>query len=841
MTRLRTIALSAMLILICYSSAVAYHAPLSFATSVKEVLIPPENYPGLRFQVNYGPFQYRKCDYPADCPPPPPGFGILVEWQSPNATHPDPNCWVPVFAAMTGLADGSSWCRIFFGEGDIVSLDHTMFSCCWIPLSCGVNRFIITVGPIVSGNYRVRLLSYDWYEWHEWMGCDPQASFGGWGRGRWIETKRATGVVRNTIIDYISFMQLFYMDTDPVEPDTVFNGGAVQVLTYYRIYCKIISTKPPGSIPQQLTGYLYPEGVMDPTQVNFVRWPEGDPMEPCDPDYPLRIYTYQSTQAYRPLDLFPYIPPEDWHSLTRLLTCRLFGEENQVRNDIENTVTVMLMMLLDRENDSTMCFIPAATDTMHFAFLFHRGSLGLDEDSDVRFRVEDKDNTLVYEDPVRISYIDSDPNDFGFPDFPQIDSMRISWDGRMNSGPGADHLANPHNDPYTAQVHLMENNQPVISSNSEGFDAVPWIDSVLVTHMPWSPPVERGGDIDIYSIFRAKLDDSDIPGTDFEYYIPSDGVLPSNIRFWDAESYLFHDLLPNTAPKQYYEDLNTALSVNPWQEELWGSLHYKWFHVRGYGYRTPDGESHVGYLETDTTEWWGPTWKAQISNNVQYRSYYGHPYMCLMVKNLVRNEINGYTVNTDSSDVNSFAHKIMMSYHPERFPQNDIVFWSLSQIGVPYFYGGKEPYTKVDCSGFVTSARIQEIGNDNNDNLRIAWINVTAYVNGFYYYGGDSIDLHTEHIGAGEAVRGDLVAIRSNNSPNDWSKAHIGIIDWIIADRETNYIYHSYMVHACGKAPPFLRRVRYDNLLFAYRPVFNGTIPWGGTFIYQFLQFIPDN
>jgi hypothetical protein len=151
--------------------------------------------------------------------------------------------------------------------------------------------------------------------------------------------------------------------------------------------------------------------------------------------------------------------------------------------------------------------------------------------------------------------------------------------------------------------------------------------------------------------------------------------------------------------------------------------------------------------------------------------------------------------------------------------------------------GGREPYVKTDCSGLVTAARIQEVGVENNDNLRLAWINVRAYVNGYYQYGGEQVDLRMQHISAGEAFRGDLVALRKA-SENRWR--HIAIIDWIHADPETDYIFHAYIVHSRGATPPDQRRVKYDNLLRRYRPAYNGDVEYGGEWYYQFLRFIPE-
>jgi len=339
------------------------------------------------------------------------------------------------------------------------------------------------------------------------------------------------------------------------------------------------------------------------------------------------------------------------------------------------------------------------------------------------------------------------------------------------------------------------------------------------------------------------VDDTDDPQTDYRYFIPNEEVLPGVIRFWDNESYKFHDLLPNVSPEYFYEDLNTPFNVDWWLNEYWGDISYRWYHVRDWGYKIGE-DSYVGYEDRDTTAWWGSNWKATIVNNVDYKIGQGHPYMRLLVRSEVSNNKYGYTLNSAASPGSNEAHKIMMSRHWFIFIYDDIIFWAISQIGVPYYYGGKNPYAKMDCSGFVTAAKIQDMGIDANEYLRLGYINVQAYVNGWYLYPtlSDTVPTGTFHILPSEAFRGDLIAIRRVGSPMDWSLAHIGIIDWINADKESNYIYHANLIHARGSIESYRRRVRFDNLLEVYRPFLGGYNFWFGNnrWFYKFLRFTPE-
>jgi len=152
-------------------------------------------------------------------------------------------------------------------------------------------------------------------------------------------------------------------------------------------------------------------------------------------------------------------------------------------------------------------------------------------------------------------------------------------------------------------------------------------------------------------------------------------------------------------------------------------------------------------------------------------------------------------------------------------------------------YGGKTPYIKMDCSGLITAARIQEIGSENNQNYRLGWINVAAYVNHGYWYpdvNGEWYSTETIDIDATVASRGDLIALRKINE-DAWR--HIVLLDRIYVDRVTGYIYRGHIIHAKGDAKNPKRRVKYDNLIGIYRPFMNGPTPFGGTWEYRLLRF----
>ena len=197
----------------------------------------------------------------------------------------------------------------------------------------------------------------------------------------------------NQLGDFAAFTELYFITPD--DSDTLYNGSIMKIFDEYDVVCKITTTRDIHSIPYYLTGYLEPEGEPVPTQIMFERWPQGDYSFPCDDDYPLRTYAYRFSAGFIPVALFPAIPPEEWADITRYLECALYGNQNQMNNDARVRGTLMSGLQLDRQNDSTLCFIPANEEEMPFVFRYSP-YIGLNPESDVRFRVWNVSNELIW-------------------------------------------------------------------------------------------------------------------------------------------------------------------------------------------------------------------------------------------------------------------------------------------------------------------------------------------------------------------------------------------------------------------------------------------------------------
>ena len=830
------------ILLLSLTAQASFTHPLCFYGWPFEIT--KDGFPGIGFIVNFGGLDPSPCYICPACEQPPLYLVVRVSWQNPNDPGGDPECWIPTFFGYAFY--DRYWCggRILQGTGSIRILNPTGWGspdfCCFGPVRCSGSSWKIETWPVVSGIYKIQLYTFRFSDWPDYDRCPwcPDCSkflWCGWESTQLVLVGERYIKVNNPANDFTALSDLFYVSAD--DRDTLYDGATMEVMKEYDIVCRIHTTKRIEDIPAHLIGYLEPEGVVPPTMKIFYRDQAGDIPIPCNQNYPLRIYGYRCRDGFMPYELFSHIDPPEWAYVTRYLDCKLYGDDNQAYNDIEMRTTVMAYLQLDCTNDSTVCFRPTAEERMEFVFRYGP-EMGLNPEMDIRFRITDKDQHLVYEQTLLVPYLEQPFEDpFGLPPFSIADTMTLFWDGRVNVGPNYGHLADPALDSYSAIVQILdEYGNPDMETNIEIFDVVPTIDSVLVTHYPWYPPPD-GGYIYIYSIIKGKVDDSDDPQTDYRYYIPNEEVLPGVVRFWDGESYMLHDLLPNMSPEYFYEDLNTAINVNWWLDEYWGDLSYKWYHVKDYAYKVDEAQG-VSYPEKDTTAWWGPDWKTTIINNVDYKPYRGHPYMRLLVRSEVLNKKDEYTLNSGTSPDSVNAHKIMMSRHWFIFIYDDIIFWAISQIGVPYYYGGKDPYVKMDCSGFVTAAKIQELGLEANEYLRLNYINVNAYINGEYTYQGDPVSTGTFHILPGEAFRGDLVALKPiADTATEYT--HICIVDWINADRESNYIYHSYIFHARGRTQPDFRRVRFDNLLGEYPPFINGYNVYSGGYLYQFIRFTP--
>ncbi len=540
-----------------------------------------------------------------------------------------------------------------------------------------------------------------------------------------------------------------------------------------------------------------------------------------------------------------------------------------MQNDKDIAALVMSGLQLDCLNDSTICFIPAAGQKMDFVFRFGR-DMGFDERTDIRFStresIDGDPGQIVFEEPISLRDVNIDPNTWGIPGIPMPNYLKIIWDGRMNAGTGTGHLANPHNDPFRAQVDVLENNEPVLSSNIEPFDAVPWIDSVLVTHTPWYPPPPASfeQEIDIYSLARGKIDGSGNPLDDYVYYHPEGEEFPFSLGFWDGSTHRYWDLSPNVwGVVNYYRYLDhwVPSPVFEWNSSNWGDLAYEWFEVFDYAEkREVGGEKRqlLYYEDVNQTQAWGTNWHTAISRYVDWRDrsiFHIPPRMRFWVRSKISNNLAGYEIQNEISAEKTAAHQIVLGRggNPNGWDNFD---WAVSHIGTPYYYPdderrAKKPYTYLECSGLVVSSRIQEIDSWNNDCYRINNNNVQHLVDGFYYYPPppqgqppnpeDMVDLDIDPIDPIEANKGDLIAIRKHvptNNPNATYK-HIVIVDWLDVDPfDPPGVLHCYGIHARGDSQIIFRRVRYDNILGRYRQWRPGRPPdWDRDYIFlRFLQ-----
>jgi len=449
-----------------------------------------EGIPAISVKVVLDNFPIKPCEACWNCGPPGPQFWVEIERQNPNGGT---ECWLRTFGVWGGMYGLDSWFYIvpwiYFGNGSIELLNPGqpgIDTCCYFPLKFEGSTWEIKTWPVVSGNYKVEL--YKWIE--DWTfcwwcyDCLKHKFCPWWGpEEHFVLVASHIKKITNQSNDFTALTNLYYVSAD--NQDTLYNGSTMEVMKEYDIVCQIHTTKRIEDIPTQLIGYLEPEDVAPPTQKIFYRDPAGDIPLPCNQNYPLRIHAYRCTDGFMPYELFPGIEPPEWAEITRYLDCKLYGNDNQAYNDIMMRTYVLSYLQLDCTNDSTVCFRPTACEEMEFEFRFG-AELGLKPDDDIRFRITDKDDNTVYENPIIIPYMPPFENPFGVPNPAQPHSMRLFWDGRVNMGPNTGHLADPALDSYSAivEVYEDENPEPIMTSNIETFDVVPTIDSVLVTHYP---------------------------------------------------------------------------------------------------------------------------------------------------------------------------------------------------------------------------------------------------------------------------------------------------------------------------------------------------------------------
>lgn len=809
-----------------YSFSLAYSYKATFASAPVEFEVEP-GIPGIKAKINFGEI-ISYYDYPPWCWPPPPFFYVLIDRQGPN----DPNCWFNVFMARQATGVGPDY-TIYRGNGSIERIgappiDET----CWWPLACGYNQFLLRAWPLESGKYRVRLISFDWYLWPG--GCIENKPFYTWNDSRPFISDERTLKIQREANDFIVFSHLYYYGQQ--RNDSTFDGGSLHVFSDYRIVTKVVTSKLEETIPDNLTAYLSPEGALNPIQIRFERWREGDEGPPCDPTFPVRIYAYRSEQTINPFTLWNY-PPEEWNRLARELKCDLYGQENGVQNDLENTVHVMSLVNLDCQNDTSVCFIPVNCELMGFVFRYS-DAIEISDNAEVTFNVNDNLGNLVYSVPLPLIDFEHEPNDFGFPNAPQFRALRLFWDGRNNQdiiNPGR--CVDPELSSYKAHVYIDDPNGDIMS-NEEAFNVAPLIDSILITHSPTYPPPQPLQNVEVFSVIKGRVDDSGDPAIDFRYYRPY-GQTEGELEFWDNQTYRFWDLLAPLEPlrrRWYFED-NEALTLplRDWHTDTWGELSYKWKII--HDWRTRNGGYIPSYNDIkDTTAYWGDEWKACISAPYNWPLPTINPYMRFLVLSEISNTKNAYRVQNNISANGKDAHKLIFTQDTGA-PGLDIVDWAISHIGVPYAIKDgfhKLPYEKIECSGLVTAARIQEIGPENNTKYAISYITANDYLRGYYYFLLERKDLTTKvnpcvdpDIGIG---RGYLLHLRKNRN-----QPHIGIIMQQFYNCQDRYPYWCFIVHARGGYPPRYGRVCFDNAAMEY-PIWTRQNPNG--YHYNYLKWV---
>jgi hypothetical protein len=663
--------------------------------------------------------------------------------------------------------------------------------------------------PVVSGMYRVDLYSIDYPEWNlgECPWCIDCSAYKpceyGPSSAEFVTSDYVK--VNNEAIDYLAFTDLFYVSSD--DQDTVRSGSTMEVAKEYDIVCR----------------YLEPEDVIISTQKAFIRDPAGDEIIPCNQNYPYRTYGYRCYDSFKPYTLFPHIEPHEWSELTRYLDCTMYADENDAERDYTIRTTIMAGLQLDCTNDSTVCFRPTAGEDIQFVFRY-APEMGLNPEMDIRFRVSDKDGITVYDEPLFIPYHEPFQDEFDFPEISAPDTMVITWDGRQNMGDNAGHLANPHLDSYSAIVQIFENQ--IMETNIETFDVVPTIDSLMLTHYPWYPPPLLRAGIDVYTLIKAKIDDSESPEYNYRYYIPEGTYLPHEVSFWDGINFKYRDLPAEWGQVFYYRDFRDWYNYNIylWKSSKWGDISYKWIWVDDFaesGGAGPSWWQRPGYQDYDMTSFWGHNWKLHLQANLQWSRPALNVEMRLLLRSKVINYKDTYLLQDFITPGESESHAVITGPTTKAIQNWDINDWAITQMGTPYYTFGKDPYPQMgkrpyvfnDCSGLVISARIQDIGVSQNEWYRLNHIAVFHMVQNYYPYpppDGDPIPLGLTEITEAEAERNDIILIAEKRKPFK----HVVILDKLL--KLNGIINRAYLIHAKGGNEPEYRQVRYDSFLGSY-------------------------
>jgi surface protein len=352
-------------------------------------------------------------------------------------------------------------------------------------------------------------------------------------------------------------------------------------------------------------------------------------------------------------------------------------------------------------------------------------------------------------------------------------------------------------------------------------------------------------------VVRTKIDDSEVTADNIRYYAGPEVAPyqnPTELGFWvneyENENYIFRDYYdPEWPPHRKFYENNQAQTIplSNWDTEKFGELNYTWRVIHDHR-RT---SLSVRYNDiVDTTDSWGNNWAVELTPPTNWQHPDSIPYMRLLTFSEVNNLKNGIFMQGKSSPDSVNAHKLMFA-HNWIFPEFSIADWAVSHIGVPYTSGGayyKIPYIKNDCSGFVTSARIQELDECGPGFLMVGWIPSCDYEDGDFWVPGHTVDF-TEHVddlceepNAPWGWQGLLLFIRRHGEtmecPDSPSK-HILIIYYMSYDCDNNRVRRCYVVHAPGGYSPDYGRVRYDNAVSQYPPYdpVNNPQGWDWTFI----------
>ena len=690
----------------------------------------------------------------------------------------------------------------------------------------------------------------------------------------WKRCELGPGVFRSAGIRYLKVKRdvndesyitsMFFISTD--EQDTVTDYETFRLMEEYKVFCKVLTTKRVEDIPTELTGYLHPQDDLNPTQITFGRWPEGDFVLPCFQDFPYRLFGYKSNEAFTPPDLFPHIEPEEWGNITKYISSFISGRENGMLNDGGVTGIVMSGLQLDCTNDSTVCFIPAADEKMDFIFRYGR-DMGFDETTDIRFRTRESDefgepSGIVYEEPVLVRDVNVDPNEWDIPGIPMPNYVNIKWDGRGNSGLWDGQLVYPHSDPFRATVDVFppeDPDNPSLSSNTEEFDAVPMIDSVLVTHHPFYPPTDDDY-TSVYAVIRGKIDDSSNPLSDYRYYIPFEyypGEYPDHLDFWVNEqvneNFKFWDANNNdNLHRKFYEN-NDAQGIvfDEWHPSNFGLLDYRWLVVKDQRIRRTNQVSYENVV--DTTSYIEDFWKVDFWVPPNWTEPRTIPYMRLLLYPEIKNTKSGYVLQTGKGADGPDAHKVIFMFDWWRTTEIDLADWATSHIGVPYVMDMRQkiPYISNDCASLVTTCRIQQLGPEVGDYLSIAKIWSYVYYRG--YLNEDHPEIRFTEIvpnpaldpDLGPGLRGLLLFIYDrtdpdyNQTPPDWDNVnkHIMIVYYLTSGAD-GIPSSCQIVHARGGSPMANGRVRYDDARSKYPPYYDIRGYRDHKWVWTFIKFL---